>query len=168
MRVGEMPENVLQQVMPTRPQNPFLPPEKVNEYRRAMGERLRMTRLEIDENRTRFAEMFGVLNNRWRMWEEGTHAADEWVMVEMCDRHELTLDWLYRGRIETLPHRLQAKLFKKYPKLLDGLLDRGLTTPGSIAIPSMDQHRPPVPDEPATGRRRKPAKKLSSAQSARG
>lgn len=126
-----------------------------------MGERLRMTRMELDENRTRFAENFGVLNNRWRMWEDGAYAADEWVMAEMCNRYCLTMDWLYRGHVETLPSGLQAKLCRRHPELLDEMLQRGRALKPSWAAaspPEPDQSHlttGALPDEPARGRRRK-------------
>lgn len=147
------PSNVLDRRMTRRPKSSLLTTAETTALRQEMGERLRRSRCEIDENMTRFAEEFGVKNNRWRMWELGEHAADEWVMVAMCDRYGLTMDWLYRGQIESLPPLLQAKLFRRYPDILEGFIrqGKGIKPPTSAA----EATPAPVPNAPATGRRRK-------------
>lgn len=114
-------------------------------FQRQMGLRLRMSRCLLDRNMTRFAQQFGVLTNRWRQWEEGNHPADIYVMQALCDRWGFTLEWLYRGMVETLEPALRARIFEQYPETFEEWRARSTRPPP----PPL-----PVPEKPATGRRR--------------
>ena len=89
------------------------------EFRAAVGEILRKARCLMDENLTRFAASFGVINTTWRKWELGETIPDARVMAAFCDRTGFTMDWLYRGRLDTLSEDWRLVLYRAHPELLD-------------------------------------------------
>jgi hypothetical protein len=81
--------------------------------------RLRLSRLLIDENRTRFSAQF-TLNGRpvhqttWRMWEEGVCEIDRAVLEQFCERTGFTVEWILNGDFESLPERLRSEMVRAY------------------------------------------------------
>jgi len=132
------------------------------ELQRASGRRLAISRCLIDENRTRFWDDFGVLTNRARMWEEGAHPIDIFILAEVCNRHRFTLDWIIRGRVGTLPGDVQAKIYKRYPEFLEDLDVRTRPSTGAAS----GEQPTPIPDAPAKGRRRRGKRSPSTEGSA--
>lgn len=79
----------------------------------AVARNLRNARQELDPNRTRFASEFGVHHALWAKWEKGKATEDDVgkgnypdpaVMVALCDRYGLTMDFLYRGVLAHMPN----------------------------------------------------------------
>lgn len=137
-------------------------------FRAAVGRRLKMVRLLIDENRTRMAERYKiagkpVFHTTWRMWEEGKFLPNARVMAEFCDDWQITMDWLFRGKFETLPETLKVIMYRAYPELLDEQLAQrtaeaarpdqwkeGAPRPAPEPAPARS-----ITDGPARGRRRR-------------
>lgn len=69
-----------------------------------VGRNLLLARLELDKNRTRFAGRYDVHHALWAKWEKGENYPDPAVMVRLCEDHGLTMDYLYRGRLEHMPN----------------------------------------------------------------
>ena len=69
--------------------------------------RLRAIREELGLSRTEMAEWLGVGRTRWGNWEGGPDKAgnypDEDVMIELCHRLDLTMDYIYRGKSDLIP-----------------------------------------------------------------
>ena len=112
-----------------------------------------MVRQLIDENRTRLADSYGVGHVRWRSWEEGFYYPDPGVMAAFCRKWDVSMDWLYLGRIETLPESLKALMYLAYPDLLSQQVKRS----GGAVQPACSMPAPggTIPETPATGRRRR-------------
>ena len=89
----------------------------------SVARNLRNAREELDPNRTRFAEEFGIHHTLWGKWERGKTAAgtgskgnypDPAVMVELCEKYGLTMDFIYRGILDYMPNeRLKLRLAAK-------------------------------------------------------
>lgn len=69
-----------------------------------VGRNLMLARLELDKNRTRFASRYKVHHTLWAKWEKGENYPDPAVMVRLCEDYGLTMDYLYRGRLEHMPN----------------------------------------------------------------
>ena len=118
------------------------------EFRAAVGENLRKARCLLDENLTRFAASFGVINTTWRKWELGETIPDARVMAEFCNRTCFTMDWLYRNRLETLPEYWRLLLYRAHPELLDQAMEQlalriGAEHPAAAAVHGAAKGRRP-------------------------
>lgn len=56
-------------------------------------------------------ELLEIDRTRWGQWvaTTGNKPAEE-LMITLCDRAGVTMDWLYRGRLDNLPVRLAIRL----------------------------------------------------------
>jgi DNA-binding XRE family transcriptional regulator len=75
-------------------------------YRREVGARLRLVRRALRSTAALLAAELGVTGPRWSHWENGRHLADVRIMVRLCRRYGVTLDYLYLGDESGLPRRL--------------------------------------------------------------
>lgn len=82
------------------------------------GARLRWTREAYGRTRDMpklsmqgFATLLGIRQNTWHNYESGARPLPVDVAVLVCQRTGVSLDWLYRGRLDLLP-----------PPLVDALL----------------------------------------------
>jgi transcriptional regulator with XRE-family HTH domain len=68
-----------------------------------LGRRLALAREVLRLKQYRFAEEAGLSSTRYNQWETGAvyPPADE--AIKLCDKYGLTLDWIYRGRMDCLP-----------------------------------------------------------------
>lgn len=84
------------------------------ESTKAIGDRLRLTRLALD-----FRTQVGICRKIsddpnfaqvWNNWEKGREriAIDNALML--CNKFRLSLDWIYRGDDGLLPAKLAAKI----------------------------------------------------------
>lgn len=91
-------------------------PGRPEEWQKAVGERLRRTRAALGLSQVQMSRSIGVSPQRWNNWERGTRPLDLSAAVALCERHELTLDWLYRGVSAGLPYELGLKVdFRPVP-----------------------------------------------------
>jgi transcriptional regulator with XRE-family HTH domain len=82
--------------------------------------RLRATRCALGLTQRRMAELCNVTEARWSNWERGDHFPDILVMMQLSNLFGVTLDWLYRGALSGMPHRLAAELQRRRPDLVLG------------------------------------------------
>lgn len=128
--------------------------------RAAIGRHLRRARMMIDDNRARIAEEFGVTGMGWQKWEEGLRYPSVPVMLAFCARYGFTMEFLYTGRLDSMPERFRRKFYKMYPQLLDAPDETPVPAPKrkrpDAGAAGRNPERPPdeMPDTPATGRRR--------------
>lgn len=126
-----------------------------------LARRLGMTRRLLDGNRARIADEFGVHHTTWQKWEEGKRDPQWRVMKKLCERYRVTMDWLYRGDISSLPEFWRARLYRAYPELLDEQVRRPPAPAPDIAfkleIPPPGERSPlePLPLPKQTRRRKK-------------
>lgn len=95
--------------------NPEPPPtdrERVlREFAKDVGRRLKLLREELGLNQPQMAARIGVSRARYSHWENGRHLPnDELAVIRFCNETEATLDYIYRGQIETLPDWLAIRL----------------------------------------------------------
>ena len=80
----------------------------------AISGRLRAIQAEMHKTNEQMADMLSVGLSRWTNWVNAENLPQEEVMIDLCEKAAISMDWLYRGdpsRIE-LGHiiRLTARL----------------------------------------------------------
>lgn len=136
---------------PAATAQPAISPEY--DIRAEIGPRLLMVRKLIDDNRTRIANQYGVSHVRWRGWETGEYYPDAGVIAAFCRDYGVTMDWLYLGRLETLPESTKVLLYLAHPDLQQQVVAKAGDEKAEFLRPT--QRRAVVPAAPATGRRRR-------------
>jgi transcriptional regulator with XRE-family HTH domain len=69
----------------------------------AVARRLALTREILGLTQKEFAEPAGVILSRYNLWETGKSSLHLSGAMALCATHDLTLDWLYRGKVQGLP-----------------------------------------------------------------
>lgn len=73
--------------------------------------RLRSARKAFSEmNRKEWAEANGFNATQYTNWENGTRRVPIDSAAILCDRYGLTLDWIYRGRLDGLSSTARSTL----------------------------------------------------------
>ena len=73
--------------------------------------RLRIVRLALGyETPAAFADYLRIGRTRYTNWELGANMPAEEVLIRLCELTDLTLDYLYRGRMDALPLDLRVRL----------------------------------------------------------
>ncbi len=75
-----------------------------------IGERLRLTRACYGLTQGEFAEGAGIARHTYNQYENGKKRPSLETATALCDAYGLTLDWIFHGRVEGLPHQL-ARIF---------------------------------------------------------
>jgi DNA-binding XRE family transcriptional regulator len=92
----------IQQFMPRE-----LPPPDRN---LELGRRLAMGREACGYGKRgdqgRFAKDAGIEPNTYNQWEKGTSYPRAEHIIPLCERHGLTMDWIYREKLPGLPQHL--------------------------------------------------------------
>lgn len=73
----------------------------------AIGERLELTRAVLGVTQRVFATEAGIKENTYSQYKTGTQTPDLDSANKLCDRWQLTLDWIYRGDASGLDPDLQ-------------------------------------------------------------
>lgn len=71
-----------------------------------VGRRLRITRLALGLQQNEFAAKAEIAPNTYSMYESGDRLLTVESALALCDEHNLTMDWLFRGMPGDLPHKL--------------------------------------------------------------
>ena len=95
-------------------------PERPTEAIARTAARLRATRCALGLTQRRIAELCNVSEARWSNWERGDHFPDILVMVQLGTLYGVTLDWIFRGALAGVPHRLARELQRRRPDLVLG------------------------------------------------
>ena len=104
-----------------------------------------MTREILGLTQKEFAESAGILLSRYNLREAGKISLPLSFGIQLCDAHDLTLEWLYRGKVQGLPIWLAGEL-TAWSALLPGTTDTGATDGreanggSSAATNPLDEH----------------------------
>jgi transcriptional regulator with XRE-family HTH domain len=98
----------------------MIDPDDTGEFARDVARRLRLTRAALKMNQDEFAEPAGLSQPQYSQYESGKEDRPLTLRaaLPLCEAHNLTLDWLFRGDPSGLPVRLHdaikaARLLKK-------------------------------------------------------
>jgi transcriptional regulator with XRE-family HTH domain len=80
------------------------------EIKVGVGHRLREAVVAIGLTQRVFAAEVRAAENTFSQWCSGVALLDVLVAIRIADRFAVTLDFLYRGRLETLPEDLRRKI----------------------------------------------------------
>ena len=72
----------------------------------SVGERLRLTREALGLQQNEFAERARIATNSYNQYERGKNMPNLPAAHALCDHHNLTLDWIYRGDASGLKYQL--------------------------------------------------------------
>jgi transcriptional regulator with XRE-family HTH domain len=76
-----------------------------------IGRRLRLTRQAMGiENQVDFGREAGLSQPHYNLFETGSRPLTLQAALKLCDRYNLTLDWLYRGDPSGLPYKLAKEI----------------------------------------------------------
>ena len=85
--------------------------ERDPESNEAVAERLRLLRILVSgDSQTAFARLVGLDVKRWNNFERGLPLSKDAAFKIVRAFPNFTLDWVYRGKIEGLPVRLQREI----------------------------------------------------------
>jgi transcriptional regulator with XRE-family HTH domain len=83
-----------------------------------VGKRLRATRQALDIHQAGIARIANISPQAWSNYEGGRRKPEMKEAVHLCELFALTLDWIFRGRIDTLPRELAKKIRAVAPELV--------------------------------------------------
>lgn len=72
----------------------------------AVGRRLLLTRQALGHAQNDFARKAGISPSRFNHYETGRHLPSLDAAQAICDAHDLTLDWIFRGDASGLRYSL--------------------------------------------------------------
>lgn len=78
---------------------------------RAVGLRLRATRLALGKKQDELATEIGAERNAYANWEGGTRRPDVLALIRLFHVHRISLDWVLGGALSGLPPDLQSRVF---------------------------------------------------------
>lgn len=78
--------------------------------RRSVGERLAITRAALGYSQKDFAESAGLKPSAYNQYETGYKLPSVNAAISLCDRHKLTLDWIFRGDPSGLRYETAAAI----------------------------------------------------------
>ncbi len=87
-------------------------PERDPEELKAIGNRLKFSRLALGVSQKSLYERLGVAANTWHQWEAGKRTPDPLVMTKLHDLFGISLDWIYAGNPQNLPDSIAGKVQK--------------------------------------------------------
>lgn len=82
------------------------------------GRRLAAVRQLAGLTQTKLGDILNVGQSTVAKWESGERMADPSRMAAVCARFKVSMDFLYRGRLEGLAHGLAVTLAQKHPDLV--------------------------------------------------
>lgn len=85
-----------------------------------VGRRLRLTREALRFTQKEFAARAAIEANTYGQYETGARLISPARAIALCDKHGLTLDWIYRGEPGNLPYNLAEAV-----RALTELRDKG-------------------------------------------
>ena len=82
------------------------------------GLRLLAVRLAVAPSAKALCDVLNVETSTWSQWETGKHRPEIDAMIRLGNLHDITLDWIYRGRIGGLPSDLKPVVWAHYQRLV--------------------------------------------------
>ena len=78
----------------------------------AVGRRLQLTREALKFAPGVFAAGAGIAGNTYSQYENGVRSPQLPFAIKLCERYELTLDWIYRGDPSGLKYNLAEQIIR--------------------------------------------------------
>lgn len=75
--------------------------------RAGQAQRLRRLRQALDPGQADAARRAGVSTSAWNHWEMGNREIDTVALARWCNSHDVSADYVIRGRADALPHLVQ-------------------------------------------------------------
>ncbi|MGD9671278.1 MAG: helix-turn-helix domain-containing protein [Hyphomicrobiaceae bacterium] len=75
-----------------------------------IAQRLLITRTVIGISQLEFGKGAGLSQPQYHQYESGKRRLTLDAALSLCSAYNLTLDWLYRGDLSGLPHRLVQQI----------------------------------------------------------
>ena len=79
---------------------------------KAVAARLELTRSALRLKITEFAEGAGIGKSAYSNYKKGDRTPDLESAIKLCERYELTLDWIYRGDPSGLKYNLAEQIIR--------------------------------------------------------
>jgi transcriptional regulator with XRE-family HTH domain len=79
---------------------------------KAVGARLALTRSALGMTAGVFAATAGIASNTYSQYENGKRLPKLEFALRLCERFELTLDWIYRGDPSGLKYNLAEQIIR--------------------------------------------------------
>lgn len=76
----------------------------------AAGDRLRALRLVLGKPQKEMAKIIGVSSQAWSSYEKGEKKVAAWNLLDLCDETGVSLEWIFRARMDLMNGDLQRKL----------------------------------------------------------
>jgi DNA-binding XRE family transcriptional regulator len=77
---------------------------------KVLARRLKLTREALELSAAEVCKRIDCAPNRWSQYESGKRPITVAVAIAMCEEFGLSLDWIYRGDPQRLPHDLRLKM----------------------------------------------------------
>lgn len=78
----------------------------------AIGRRLELTRKALGLTASRFATEAAIPKNTYSQYETGDRTPNLAFAIRLCERFDLTLDWVYRGDPSGLRYNLAEQIIQ--------------------------------------------------------
>lgn len=75
-----------------------------------VADRLKAVRAELGLDPGGMAKKLSVGRTRYLNWERGDNLPSERAMIVLCDLTGISMDYLYRGRVDVIPTGLAIRL----------------------------------------------------------
>jgi transcriptional regulator with XRE-family HTH domain len=85
-------------------------PEDTGDLQHDVARRLILSREAVGMEQQDFADLAGLSQPRLSQYETGTRMLTLRAAMMICERHLLTLDWLFRGDPSSLPGNIRDKI----------------------------------------------------------
>ncbi len=76
----------------------------------SIANRLRRTRIALNLNQGDMAKLAGVTEGNWSLFETGRRRISLNAALRLVSEAQISLDWIYCGVVDRLPHWLAEKL----------------------------------------------------------
>ena len=83
-----------------------------DEQKKAIGNRLRITRETLELPIEEIAEALSIPVDRLKSWEDGSEVPCLEVMTRFASRFAVSMDWIFLDDPSNMPHRLAKKMLK--------------------------------------------------------
>lgn len=88
----------------------MIDPDDTGDLARDVARRLARSRRALGLDQEMFGDGAGLSQPRYNQYETGRRLLTLAAAMALCERYNLTLDWIYRGDPSGLPYRLADAL----------------------------------------------------------
>ncbi len=77
-------------------------------FKELVGKNLRRFREALEINQAAMCKRLGVATGKYSQWETGKSLVNIHDAIRLCEKTECTLDYLYRGKVGSLPNKIAS------------------------------------------------------------